>query len=200
MGKRLNIGIDVDGVIVDFVSAFRKEAEALLHREFPPFSSGWDFQNWGLTAAEHKAIWKQIATTKDWFYDKPEPLPNALAGLHLLEAHYDLYFVTTRIETAGLPVREQTAAALSDKCYVDFPSVIVSKDKGPVAAALGLSAFVDDKFENLQQIAESSPATRIFIMDQTYNTDIKIPDNWTRVYSLVDFYNKLKGTDESSTK
>ena len=39
MTQPLKIGIDVDGVVYDFVSAFRELAKKTFGREFPSFSS-----------------------------------------------------------------------------------------------------------------------------------------------------------------
>jgi uncharacterized HAD superfamily protein len=191
MSRRLKVGVDMDGVIDDFVSAFRYEAQRVLGRAFPLFSSDWDFSNWNMTAEEQGKVWDRIRETENWFLWREGPFSGSINPLLNLSKSYELYFITTRVQTQGLSVQTQTQYRLSN-LGVEFPTVVVIKDKGPVSAALQLDAFIDDRIENLQRIQECSPSTKIYLMDQTYNENFREPESWTRVRSLREFYEVIK--------
>jgi 5'(3')-deoxyribonucleotidase len=191
MARRLKVGIDMDGVVNDFVSAFREEAEILFDIKLPEFSTSWDFENWNLSKAQYNKLWNHVKNSEDWFYLKPNPFACVHEVLPWFESKHEPYFITTRMQTKGLPILKQTAMYLGD-LGLQFPQVIVTKDKGLVAAALKLDAFVDDKIENLEDIALYAPECKVFLMTRTYNEDFVIPSRWSRVDSLSEFSDKIE--------
>lgn len=197
MGRRLKLGIDVDGVLADFVSAFRLEAQTVLGREFPHFSSSWNFSNWNITKAEETKVWDHIEATDNWFYLYLNSLPGVSQNIPWLTNEHEVYFITTRIQTAGLPIQRQTEMYLSD-LGVEFPTVIVTRDKGPIAAALQLDAFLDDKFENVARVAECSSKTKPYLMGASYNSSYEIPKRWKVVNCFQEFIEALGGSNESA--
>jgi 5'(3')-deoxyribonucleotidase len=193
---KLKIGIDMDGVVMDFVSAFKQEAETVLHKKFPAVNTDWDFKDWGITKEDSSKVWRRIRDTEDWFYLYLAALPGASACLPYLDQLHDLYFVTTRIETLGLSAKRQTQLSLYE-LGVEYPTVIVTKDKGAISRDLLLDMFIDDKPENLTNIHEASPKTKAFLREQAYNEDFDEP--WvTRVASLDDFVKKVNAHNRSS--
>lgn len=195
MSKCLKIGVDVDEVVADFISAFRKEAEEVLQRPFPNFTHTWAFDNWEFQPGEKEKVWDSIYSTENWFYMNVDPLPEVVRCITWLTSDHDVFFVTSRPQTAGFSMKRQTEMQLSDY-GVCYPTVIVESDKGPVAAALKLDAFVDDRPENLLRIQECSPGTRIFLMDQMHNAEFKQPDSWTRVGSFRTFTQSIEEFSE----
>ncbi len=187
----MKIGIDVDGVLYDFVSAFRETAQRKFSmRDFPTFSSDWDFSNWGLTPDEYKSLWTKIRGSLDWFLENERPYPFAIESLNLLRDH-ELSFITTRCSTQGDPVLRQTQLQIN-KLGVEFPTVIVRSDKGPVVSGLALDFYIDDYVENLYRVEMCSPSTKLFLVNQTYNKDLIVPDSWTRVNSLKEFTERIE--------
>lgn len=185
----MRIGIDVDGVLMDFVSAFRDTAQRLFGKEFPSFSSDWDFSNWGLSKAEYGRLWERVKQSENWFLFNERPFGFSIESLSLLKRH-ELYFVTTRSQTVGEPILLQTQKQLH-MLGVQFPTVLVRADKGRVASGLQLDIFVDDYVENLKMIEEQSPITKLFLVNQTYNEYLPVPSNWTRVKNLKDFAERI---------
>ena len=104
-------------------------------------------------------------------------------------ADYTVYFITNRRQGAGFPIEQQTQMWLSD-LGIQFPTVIVTKDKGPIVAALELDVFVDDKYANMVSIEKHSPKTKLFFMTQPQNEELEIPKNWTRVNDFMSFVGK----------
>jgi uncharacterized HAD superfamily protein len=170
MAKRLKLGVDMDEVIVDFISAFRQEAEKVCFRSLNPDPGAWDFThgNWGLTTAQLAETWNRITTTGHWFYLNCDALPGVVKNLPWLIDNHEVYFITSRPETAGFTAQKQTQMSLYD-LGVQFPTVIVTYSKGLIVDALGLDAFVDDKPENLLDVAAHSPDTKLFVMDRSHN-------------------------------
>jgi hypothetical protein len=175
MASRRKIGVDVDEVITNFVCAFRREAQQVMGRDFPEKSTSWGFEDWGLSKADVAKIWAEINRTYNWFsmFDN-EPLPTVADTLPFLTLDHEVYFITSRRDTRGDPVQVQTQDTLR-ALGVDCPTVIVTDVKGPIVAALGLEAFVDDKPANLENIALHSPNTKLFLMEQPQTIKYKEP-------------------------
>lgn len=195
MAKRLLIGMDVDGVVADFIKSFREICMEVTGRWMPVVSTAWNFTNWGLDALETRAAWEKLRATEN-FWAQLSPCADATTGLlRDLEEKHILYFITTRPATKGLSVEMQTCAFMECSFGLRFPQVIVSSDKGTVAKALGLDYFIDDKPENLRDIMKATTRTKLFLRDQLYNQNVPqhvLPaSTYERVMSLGDFAARL---------
>lgn len=194
MARRLRIGVDVDEVLVDFISAFRQEAETLLGTRLNPEPGTWEFTegNWRLTPDELAKVWNKIRSTENWYYLYLRELPFVVQNLAWLTDNHDVYFITSRPETAGFTAQKQTQMMLHDM-GVQFPTVIVTHNKGPISSALNLEIFVDDRFENLDQIEYFSlDNMSLFLMNQSHNINQDIPKDWIRVVDFKDFIEKVE--------
>lgn len=196
----MRVGLDVDGVIFDFVSAFREEATELFGRKFPRFSSDWEFGNWNLSPNEWDELWGKVRDSLNWFSWKEKPFgKNTERHVQTLDRISELCFVTNRIPTVGRRIIRQTQDQLSD-IGVEYPTVLVRKDKGPAIAGLELDAYVDDYVVNLHRAEECSPSTKLFLFNQTYNENLEIPDTWTRIDSLKEVVKYVKENNVKATK
>ena len=91
----------------------------------------------------------------------------------LNDAH-DLYFITDRFDTKGLSATRQTVDWIAYYLVGRPPAgVIVAKKKGPVAAALGLDAFLDDKPENCLDVCDAVPNCRVYLCTLPHNLSYK---------------------------
>jgi hypothetical protein len=158
----MKIGIDVDGVLSDTLVA--------IHRKFP----GWDTsKGWygGFTKEQFDAVWNDAKNTENFWLCIPvvQGLSRRLM-IDLNEVH-DLYFITDRFDTKG------SSAARQTKDWLDFEvlrgrtpaGVIVAKNKGPVAAALGLDMFIDDKPDNCVDVINAVPSCRVYLCSLPHN-------------------------------
>lgn len=196
----MRVGLDVDGVIFDFVSAFREEAQELFNRKFPSFSSDWEFGNWKLSPNEWDELWDSVRNSTNWFSWKEKPFnKTTVQYMQTLDRISELCFITNRMPTAGLPVLRQTQSQLYEFLR-DFPTVLVRKDKGPAIAGLELDVYVDDYVVNLHRAEECSPSTKLFLFNHTYNENLKIPDTWTRIDSLKEVVKYVKERNVKVTK
>jgi len=193
--ERLSLGFDVDGVFADFVAAFRKVCEKITGRDLSAPPSNWGMDNWGLTSEETKKAWEIVTSTED-FYAHLKPYEESeIFNLYKLESKYKMFFITTRATTAGMPMEKQTAYWLSMITGVEYPTVVVTDNKGELAKALKLVAFIDDRPENLRAIAFESPETKLFLRDGSWNQDAedRFEDmDFTRVWSLAGFLDEFE--------
>lgn len=206
MAKRLKIGVDMDGVIDDFTSAFRNEAEVLLGRKINGVQTNWNFEDClDITKDEVKRVWDKIFATENWWYLTPEANPLVDELLPWLCKNHDVYFITNRPEIAGFPTQQQTAMYL-DELDIQFPTVLVVKNKGPIVKALALDVFLDDRPENLENIRAYSPTTYVRLMDQPYNRDYQVsqlspdytPIYGRRVFSFQGFITDIEELSNES--
>lgn len=183
----MKIGIDVDGVLADFVEGFRPLARRVTGKPCEGDQKLWDFNDWGLTEEDISTCWNHLKNTANFWMDL-NPYPDAYLVTPLSKDH-TLYFITTRVPTKGSSVEYQTAAWIYTYFGILYPTVIVTKHKGRVARALELDAFIDDKKENLYNIAYRSPSTKLYIRSHSYNEDgFKLsPEQCTRVASFGEF-------------
>jgi uncharacterized protein len=196
MARKLKIGIDIDDVCVDFISAFRKEAEIVVGRELAGEHGDWSFSNWNITTEERNQIWKKILGTSDWFDLNCKFYPDVEEGLSELQAAgHEVTFITARPATAGYSARDTAILQMGD--VTGYPQVIVSYDKGPIVAALGLDIFIDDRLENLISIKDACEKVAqdilLVMRDQSHNRQYKgkfYCDE--RVSSFTEFVNYIK--------
>jgi uncharacterized HAD superfamily protein len=167
--ERLKLGVDIDGVLADWTTSFSRFCAIKLGREFPRFSTTWDLANWGFASGEFKQAWDAMCELPI-FYEYLDPQPDTRDfSLHEFSKKHRLFFISTRPRTAGEPMEYQTAKWLSWAMGVNYPTVLITENKGAVAAALGLDAFIDDKPENLADVHKHSPATWLYLRDWPYN-------------------------------
>lgn len=165
------IGVDVDGVVVDFNTAFIKlvkEETGVICPDNPP--KEWSYHRTaGVTAEQDKAIWAKLAEDQDW-WENLGPLPGAGLALDKLadfqRDQHSVYFITSQPRTVLA-----TMWSLSNLGYSLTPNVIVSKygGKGEIAEDVGLDVMIDDKPENLFDVKESRSECHTILIKAPYN-------------------------------
>jgi len=164
----MRIGIDLDGVLVDFVKSYNALVKAHLGIELPAQAGVWDYHlEAGMTKKQADQMWEVIKDTP--FHGTMLPLPGALEALDRLNLlniqGNDIYFITTRSGKLAKFYSEMWLRFHG----MDHPTVLISFEKGPVAKGLKLDVFVDDKPENNNDVLLNSPKTRVYLIDQLYN-------------------------------
>jgi hypothetical protein len=187
---RLRVGIDVDDVCAAFIRAHQKVCRELFGKpEVGTIPVDWAFTNYNLTKEEHTQIWDAIAKRYN-FWQSLLPCPDtgdltAFAVTGILP-----FFITSRVPTVGKPIELQTAVWLEQYYGFTHPTVIVAHSKGPLAKALNLDYFIDDRDKNVLEVADAHPTCKVFIKDSGHNKDFNDP-RITRVANLNDFLNRL---------
>lgn len=151
----LRLGIDVDGVLADFRTAFRAlAAKELGHRE----SAEVDQE---LSKKDVDRLWKAVATAPNWWGDLPPYEPDQLARLYSLArgGRWEVFFMTSRPPSSGDTVQLQTQVWLERYGFY-MPSVLTAPAgaRGELARSLRIDVIVDDHLVNCMEIVGASNA------------------------------------------
>jgi hypothetical protein len=176
----MRIGIDLDGVIFDFVTAFNQATMEILGIKLPEydreyFPTRWDWAEQFLDEDQNNVIWTYI-TSSDKFWTNIPPFEWSKKALNILfgTPKHDIYFVTCRMSNNfSFPVKVQSENGLK-KLQVKNPTVLPVNeydDKYFLVRGLHLDVFVDDKTETLNLLQEDCANTRVVCLSQPWNTD-----------------------------
>lgn len=171
----MKIGIDIDGVIANFFSAYEEaivqEAgvdmfPARYPAALPPV---WDWpEHYGYDKKHVKRVWRMIEQSQ-CFWSDLGVLPDA----HFLAesmpwAVHDVYFITAR---PGARAKHQTEAWLQKMLPITHPTVLLTDNKGGACETLKLDFYIDDKPSNVEDVMENSD-TRVYLCPQyPYNQE-----------------------------
>ena len=185
--KRLTIGIDIDGVIVDYATAMLPVVSDVCGRPV----SVEDLRHWDLRKAldidndEHAYIWEQILETD--LLRHARPIEGAISGLLELSRH-DVWLVTAR------PSRMQdlTESWLAEN-NAKHDHLVLGRYGDKLLAGDGFDVFVEDYLEEARAIAEGGVLS--ILLDQPWNQAAALPDNCYRVFgweSIIELIGRLE--------
>jgi 5'(3')-deoxyribonucleotidase len=174
-----NIGIDLDDVLVDFMTMYTCMANEIHGK--PPLGTlpiDWEWSNYDLSKAEQDVVWARVAQTENFWESLPVEQGASVALVQELDRLHNLSFITARVKSHGDTVRNQSCRWLEDNFGVNYPQVTVAYDKGALAAALKLDYFIDDRPKNVLEIKNAVPTCVTYIKDSSHNqpfVDPRIP-------------------------
>jgi len=174
------IGIDLDGTIFDFVTAFNQATMEILGIKLPAydreyFPTRWSWAEQFLEEDQNNAVWSHILQSRTFWSNVPtfEWTKATLNAVFNMNKH-DVYFITCRTSHNTLsPVKIQSEKALK-KLHVKNPTVLIAQehtDKSILINGLHLDVFVDDKTDTLNLLQEECSTTRVVCLSQPWNTD-----------------------------
>jgi len=156
----LRLGIDLDGVVADFRSAFRALAERELR--LAPENVEAD-----LSKADIDSLWKTVAGISNWWLDLPAYEPDQIVRLYsrARESRWEVFFMTSRPPSAGDSVQLQTQVWL-ERLGFFLPSVLTvpSGARGEVARSLRLDLALDDRIVNCLEITSASNSKAVMVL------------------------------------
>ena len=136
----LRLGIDLDGVVADFRTAFLDTAAKKLGADAirRPSSPMPDLD--AVSAADAKHIWQVITATPNWWLGLAPYEPAQIARLYQLARRnrWEVAFLTSRIPSAGDSVQFQSQAWLEAHGFYMPAVVTVPGSRGEIANALRL--------------------------------------------------------------
>lgn len=171
------VGCDLDDVLADFMTKFIDMASERFgipaNKILRPID--WAWSNMGWSKEQESALWQQLHDTPD-FWTLLDVMPGVDPELvRRLSENTTLYFPTARAQAIGtLSTRDQCARWLLNKFGIPFPTVIVSTEKGPLAAALKYDYFIDDRPKNCVEVKAARPQCKVFMSDASHNQDVTL--------------------------
>lgn len=181
--KQLTIGLDIDGVIVDYATAMLPVVSEVCGRSV----SVRDLRCWDLTEAleidkqEEAYIWEQTLQTD--LLRHARPVEGAISGLLELSRH-EVWLVTAR-PSHMLDLTESWLAVNNAK----YDHLVLGRYGDKLLAGHGFDVFVEDYLEEARAIAEAGVFS--ILLDQPWNQESALPQNcirvanWGRIVALV---------------
>ena len=202
MTDRLTIGVDIDGVLADYIGDF---GDFVRNRDFSEFGldmeavvpttpTSWNFfEGWGIERTDYDFIHRLWALQGGFENCSMVPDDDPRAWLQAVAADHEIYYLTARSAYGIRPstIEFQTRRWLQER---EFPEgqLVLDQDKASAAFYLNLDIHVDDSPDVIFEIAEANWLRRIdtypVIRHQPWNASTEFPYRSHRV-------DKLAGTD-----
>lgn len=164
------IGIDLDGVLFDFSARFADACRVRYGKPNTNIADNWNMTNFG-SKEELDNVWSDVRMTANFWETVPVE-PGVNRGLvQAVDALHTVYFPTARAHTIGRATGKQTARAIHKNFDIQYPTVFVSNEKGPMATALRYDYFIDDKPSNCIDIKNALPNCKVFLRTLPHNED-----------------------------
>ncbi len=166
------VGLDIDGVLADFLSPFLGVVERKIGNGPIPPESVTDFNFKEHPQLKEAIVGQCLEEVSDsprfWRDLKPLITLDEWRKLSDLSRENNLVFITHRYERGTHSIRDVTCAWL--KSYgISEPVVhFTQQPKARLIQDLGVSLFVDDRHENCEDAATRTTAT-VLMPDRTYN-------------------------------
>ena len=176
--KRLIIGLDIDGVIVDLGNAMLPLlsevcAKPVLYQDL----CSWDLgEALNIDEKTMESLWEQVLSD-ELLRDAP-PIEGAIKGLSLLNKH-EIWLVTSR----PTYLRSVTLSWLEEH-KIHYDNIIFDKRGDKLSVGPKFNVFVEDFIEEARIIAKAGIFTLLF--DQPWNKASVLPENYKRVYGWND--------------
>ena len=156
----LRLGIDVDGVVADFRSAFRALAERELGAAAPSKEAD-------LAKPQIDRLWRTVAATPNWWLDVPPYEPDQIARLYsrVRQSRWEVFFMTSRPVSDGDSVQLQTQVWLERQGFL-LPSVLTTPAgaRGELARSLRLDIALDDRLVNCLEVISASNSKAMMLL------------------------------------
>lgn len=185
------IGCDLDDVLADFIHSFMNIAASKygVDPEARPTTWEWDGMKWpnGFTKEQIvNGCWEEVTNTVN-FWETLRVIPGVDRQLvNRLTEEAKVYFPTARAYCVGKDIGVQSAEWLRREFLIPYPTVFVSNEKGPLAAALKYDYFIDDRPINCTTVKKARPECKVFMHDASHNRDITLPEI-PRIQSINEF-------------
>lgn len=184
----MRIGVDVDGVLADFVRPYCRELERRSGVQLPSnidwdkWPSGWRFEGEYFPQDITREFWREA---RDWkspaVVDQQErwwatlPVITTVVDNGILRlAHFthELFFISNR----PMHLRSTTQQWIEDNFDIVDTQVMHTKDKGALAKGLELHGLIDDKPDNLIEVARACGTSCVpVLIDRPWNKDFDNP-------------------------
>lgn len=159
----LRIGVDIDGVLADFRTAFHQAARRCLRRDVADAENAAGAP--ALDQKDVRKVWEFVAKTTNWWVELEPYEPEQIARLYDVTraSGWEVFFLTNRPGSAGDTVQYQTQWWLERHGFY-LPSVLtVPGSRGDVANGLRLDILVDDLVLNCVEVVSASASKALLL-------------------------------------
>ena len=164
----LRVGLDVDGVLADFRTAFRQLAASELGNS--PSAS----IEANLSKGDVERLWKAVSRLPNWWAGLPAFEPDQIARVYALSRkwRWEVFFMTSRPPSAGDAVQLQTQVWLEQHGFY-LPAVLTAPAgaRGELARGLRMDIVVDDHLVNCMEIVGASNSKVLHMARQAMDAD-----------------------------
>lgn len=186
-GRRLRIGLDLDGVVYNFVAALRDYIVLTTGRAAAsmPDALTWNFycDQWGLTLKEFLTFMEE-AVNAGYLFRTGVPMEGVIEGTAaLIDAGHEIHIVTDR--SVGLPglAAELTRAYLAEHA-IAHTTLTIAADKTSVPT----DVFIEDRPENYLSLRAAG--VDAFLRSHPYNLHVATPAG-RRVANFSEFVERI---------
>ncbi len=171
----LRVGVDLDGVVANFRSAFESAAsEAGVSLPVAGLEAS---TNDPLSSRDIRKIWDYVKRTPNWWVRLSPYEPAQIVRLYetARRLRWEVVFVTRRPVTIGDPVQFQSQWWLEQQGFF-YPAVLtVPGSRGELANALRLDVLIDDQIHNCVDVISASTAKAVLLLRD--RTDSSVEDH-----------------------
>ena len=181
----MKIGVDIDGVVADFVTAFLPVLKDLVGREirYEEITHYWFQDVLGYDDETEKRVREEI-DRRDVLRHL-SPITGSLETLNRLGRDHEVHFVTAR---PGWKWGDVTRDWLAAEGY-RYDSVLFREEK-KAEAGEGFDLFVEDYLENARDLA--ALGIQVCLYDQPWNQTDALPDGVVRVRTWEEIEEAVK--------
>jgi len=174
----MNLALDIDGVLACFHRGFSQIANNLFGSPIVEDINqvkAYHWWDWGypLTKGQHNKVWREIDKNVENFWLNLKPLVSSEIFLRLEKLEREnnsIYFITSRRDTAGRNVLQQTNEWVKKYTSLKNFSVIPTEKKGKILDGVKIDYFLDDLPENLIEAVIEAPNCNPFLLIRSYNS------------------------------
>lgn len=181
--RKLEINIDLDGIVTDFYSHLRSRFRQQFGREYPEGVHFPDKMKNPELFADHSAI-----TCSPGFYLTMPPIQGALAAVeHLYRLKHSIHIVTSPHSKFPPSAAEKIEWCKMYLPFLPHKNVTLTSSKHRV---LG-DVLVDDLPSNLDATRLMQPAAKLVTVDYPYNAKTKVdcrahlPEPWKEIIKFI---------------
>jgi len=189
---RIVIGIDIDGVIVDYATAMLPLLSEICGRpiEYHDLGNRDLGEALNIDGKTVTDVWERILISN--FLRNAQPINGAIEGLSTLSQH-EIWLVT------GRPASMRSLTELwFQKKNVKYSNIVFDRIEHKLAVGREFDVFVEDYLEEACAIAEAGVFSILF--DQPWNQAPALPEKCRRVYDwkgVVQVIDKLASQREA---
>ena len=192
----MKIGIDLDEVLADFLSAFirfhnEKHGTSFFREQFRSYHV---HHIWGGTPDRTIREIYEFYTTK--YFDDIKPIPGSLENIDRLCKDHDLMVITSRQNDISQKTLDWINRFFGNK----FSGVFFTNEnslhgecenKSDICRNSSVDFMVEDYMDYAEECARS--VKKVFLLDSPWNRTENLPQNISRVYSWNEITEDLLG-------